>query len=393
MNVADKKSTFIGALAVFIAGGLFWAFLPLFIGLQSAALHISKTGAGALGSAYLLGFSLVSITALFWASRTHWRYTLIAAGIIVIAGFYAIYTAKNYTIVLIACLVIGIGMGAKWTISYRIFGAASNPDRAFGLSIAIAYCVLAAIIFILGSHIVPTYGLRGAALFIISAVALLTLGALWIPANLAAPATENASASGSYKSNQKSSYKPSMPVSLALTGILLGGLGIAAIWTFVERMGANASFTAEQIGPVLSSNLLAIGCGSLLASAIGARMGRLLPLTVGYSILVGSLWLLLDITNFSFYAVAITLFGLGTGFIMPFQMATLAVVDQNGRFVVLIAAAQGVGSALGPIIGGFASDIAGLTALVVTSLIILLASYAMFVLIRKTIRRESRHRL
>lgn len=378
MNIADKRSTFFGALAVFIAGGLFWAFLPLFIGLQTEALQISKTGAGALGSAYLLGFSLVSVTALFWAPRTNWRYTLIAAGIIIIAGFYVIYAATSYSTVLIACLVIGLGMGAKWTISYRIFGAASNPDRTFGLAIAISYSVLAAIIFVLGSYIVVQYGLSGAALFIISAVALLTLGAFWIPANLSDPSEE---------SSAEISYKPPMPVSLALTGILLGGLGIAAIWTFVERMGAGAGFAAEQIGPVLSSNLLAIGFGSLLASAIGARMGRLLPLSIGYIVLAGSLWLLLDISSFPVYATAVTVFGLGTGFVMPFQMATLASVDQSGRFIVLIAAAQGAGSALGPIIGGFASDSAGQTALVVTGLVIFMASYAMFVLIYKGVKQ------
>ncbi len=375
MNPADRRSTFAGALAVFTAGGLFWAFLPLFIGLQSEALQISSTGAGALGSTYLAGFSLMSISALLWVPRANWRYTLVAAGLTVIAGFCTVYAAQNYITVLLACLVIGIGMGAKWAISYRLFGATSNPDRAFGLSIAISYSLLAAIVFVLGRFIVGRYGLDGAVLFIVSAVAVLTLGAYWVPANLSG---------GGRPSGAAISYKPPLAVALALAGILLGGLGIAAIWAFVERIGAAAGFSAEQIGPVLSGNLLAIGAGSLLASAIAARIPRLLLLSIGYLVLLGSLWCLLDIAEFGVYALAITAFGLGTGFVMPLQMATLASVDQSGRFVVLIAAAQGFGSALGPLLGGLAGDSGGRAALVATGAIIFLLSYTLFVLIRRT---------
>ncbi|TQV70509.1 MFS transporter [Exilibacterium tricleocarpae] len=370
---ADRPGTFYGSLAVFTAGGLFWAFLPLFIGLQSEALNISKAGAGALGSAYLIAFSLVATTAVLWVPRSNWRHALPAAGVIVVAGFYAVARADSYATVIAACIFIGVGMGIKWAISYRIFGAAANPDRAFGLSIAISYSALAVVVFILGRFVITPYGLGGAALAIIATVALLSLGAFWIPANLAAPAP---SPIGGIDGNMP------VPVALALAGIFLGGLGIAAIWAFVERIGVAAGFDGARIGPVISGNLLAIGGGSLAAAAISTRIPRRPALAGGYAVLAGSLWTLANIDSFFSYAAAVTAFGLGTGLVLPFQMATLATVDSSGRFVVLIAAAQGFGGALGPLVGGLAADSGGRQALVACGLLIFLASYGMFLSIR-----------
>ena len=70
---------FVGALGIYTIGGLFWAFLPFFIGLNISSGGFSQAQAGSLGTGYLVGFSTASLTALWWARRFNWRTLSLAA--------------------------------------------------------------------------------------------------------------------------------------------------------------------------------------------------------------------------------------------------------------------------------------------------------------------------
>ena len=79
-----SQRTFAGALGIYTAGGLFWAFLPFFVGLQVSTGGLSEAEAGSLGSAYLIGFSLTSLGALWWVPRIDWRVTTAGAAAVVV---------------------------------------------------------------------------------------------------------------------------------------------------------------------------------------------------------------------------------------------------------------------------------------------------------------------
>jgi len=59
-------------------------------------------------------------------------------------------------------------------------------------------------------------------------------------------------------------------------------------------------------------------------------------------------------------------------------MGTLAALDTEGRFVVLITAAQGIGSAAGPALGGLAVDTGGLQSLLIAAVIALVLGALLF---------------
>jgi predicted MFS family arabinose efflux permease len=59
-------------------------------------------------------------------------------------------------------------------------------------------------------------------------------------------------------------------------------------------------------------------------------------------------------------------------------MGTLAGLDTEGRFVVLITAAQGIGSAAGPALGGVAVDMGGLQSLVIAAVVALVLGAFLF---------------
>ena len=78
------------------------------------------------------------------------------------------------------------------------------------------------------------------------------------------------------------------------------------------------------------------------------------------------------------YAIGIVGLGFTIGFVLPYQMGALAALDAEGRFVVLISAAQGIGSAAGPALGGAAVDAGGLQSLLITAVVALVIGAILF---------------
>lgn len=367
---ADNGLVRAGALAIYTAGGLFWAFMPYFVGLQTDSGNFSPTQAGSLGSGYLAGFTIASVTALWWAPRFNLRLTALTAVVLVLVALFLLQDTTQFGTSLASVAFIGIFMGALWTMAYRIFSMSSNPDRSFALGIVVSYTTLAVISYIVGLYVVPQYGLSGAAMVIGGVMLLLGFGGLLLPSKLAVPGAQ-----------ATKGYRPSRSLIFALVGIMTTSFAFASIWAYAERIGVDSGIARSAIAPIIATNLLASGAGSLLAIALGTKFGRRCSLFAGLITMVVTVLLLSGAGNLSLYAVAIIGLGFGVGFVMPYQMATLSVLDKQGSFVVLIVAAQGFGSAAGPVLGGLASDAGGMRLLVAMTISGLILSAIMFLLI------------
>ena len=351
------KNNFLGALGIYTIGGLFWAFLPFFVGLKVSSGGFSQTQAGSLGSAYLIGFSLASMTALWWAGRFNWRKLAAVAAAVVIADLLLLARVESYAMSLMLVPVIGIMMGALWTVAYRIFSGSRNPERSFSIGIVVSYSALALVTFVIGEFVVEDFGLAGSSYVLGGVVLLLAISAFILPEGLKT----------SDEVAGKSSQRPSMPIALALFAILGTSFAFAAVWAFTERIGIDAGFNTSQISPVIASNLLASAGGSVLATLLGMRIGRMLPLFAGMLAILVSIVGLITVDSFWTYAAAVAGLGFSIGFVMPYQMGYLAALDRDGRFVLFIAAAQGIGSAAGPFLGGAAADAGGYRLLVLVA--------------------------
>ena len=340
---------FAGALGIYSAGGLFWAFLPYFVGLQIAGGGMTEAQAGLLGSAYLMGFSGASLTAVWWVSKVNWRVLTMIGTAVIIASFWLLQGLTVYIAQLLSVALIGISMGSFWSIAYRIFGASENPDRSFAMAIVVSYIFLAAISYTIGRFIAPSYGLAGSALVLSIVLALLAISVKVLP-------------KGTEKGESETvviDYRPPVPLALALLGLLATGLAFAAVWAFAERIGVAAGFDESQISPAIAGNLLASAAGSTVATLIGSRKGRGLPLMLGLFLFAGCILLLTQSSVFLLYALGVTGLGFFVGFVLPYQMGAISSADTAGRFVVMIAAAQGLGSAMGTYGGGMVFDLGG----------------------------------
>lgn len=357
-----------GALGIYTAGGLFWAFLPFFVGLQVSSGGLSQVQAGSLGSAYLVGFSAASLTALWWAPTFNWRLLTGVATVSIIAALLLLAGADAYFTGLVSVAVVGVMMGSLWSIAYRIFSVSDKPERSFAIGIVVSYTALAAVSYVIGQFVVPGYGLTGSAYLLSAVILVLGLSGLLIPSGPDKPDSAQSAVA----------YRPPLAVAMALLGILATGFAFAAVWTFAERIGVAAGFGSARISPVIASNLLASAAGSVAATVIGTRFGNRMPLFTGMALLLVSILLLTWAGTFWSYALAVAGLGFSVGFVLPYQMGRLAALDVEGRFAVLIAAAQGIGSACGPILGGVAFDAGGVRALLILASLGVLVSTAAF---------------
>jgi len=346
------------AMALYTAGGLFWAFLPFFIGAQEQAGTLSSARAGALGSAYLVGFTVVSLLGPWWLRlwrRTGW--TLLAVACVWL-GLAILSRGTSYSVLQAACFTVGMGMGAFWVVAFGVFGAAANPQRVFGLAVALGYAILGLATWGIGHMVAPMAGLTGITLTISVLVGTLVLMSLGLSQDQFVVAEVEATEMASHTSGRLS------PLLLPLSGVVLLSLSFAAIWAFAERIGHQAGFSAGQIALVLSFNLLVTGTGSLLASVLSTRCpaGWLL---LGFGGLMTLCDLaLLGITQFPLYLIALCGLGLAVGIGMPVQLGIVARFDRHQRYLPLVAAAQGAGTAIGPALGGLAFEQGGLAMLV-----------------------------
>ncbi len=362
------RGAFGGALGIYTAGGLFWAFLPFFVGLQVGTGGMTQAQAGSLGSAYLVGFSLASLTGLWWVAKFNWRILVAGAAAMIVLCLFTLAGTDSYIVSIASVFGVGLMMGGFWTIAYRIFGASANPDRSFAIGIVVAYTVLALVSYVVGQFVVPDYGLKGSAYLLSAVIIVLGFSALLVPSGAGEVAGEAAAIS----------YRPPPRVALALLGILATGFAFAAVWAFAERIGVAAGFDSSQISPVVASNLLASAAGSVLAMLLGTRLGRRQTLLAGMVLMVAAILALSWSETYSFYALGIVGLGFTVGFVLPYQMGTLAALDTEGRFVVLITAAQGIGSAAGPALGGVAVDTGGLQSLVIAAVVALMIGAFLF---------------
>ena len=178
---------------------------------------------------------------------------------------------------------------------------------------------------------------------------ILALGNFLLPANKDHAQVDTAAVA---RLGAKSDANPSRLIWLSLFGLLVWMSGTTGTWVFLERMGNDLGFTAENIGSVISIALLISAVGALLTGFVGDRFGRKLPMLLTNLFALAALVFLSFASEFLLYALSLCLFSVGWVAAFPYLLATVAAADFRGNLVVLASAALSLGGALGPGIAG-----------------------------------------
>ncbi|HCU2193102.1 TPA: MFS transporter, partial [Klebsiella variicola] len=288
---------------------------------------------GWLFSAELGAMSLATLPAWWWMSRLDWRRVALMAGVVFLTANLASAVVTQYETLLAARFLASLAGGTLMILCISCAAGTPNPSRVY------AFWVLGQLLLgMLGLLMLPglfaTFGLKVVYL-ILAAIMLCCL-----PLVSAFPPR--------FQPLSASHQRPSTALwrqALAVLAVLTFYISLSAVWTFIGTIGSAAGLTPTQVGLVLAAATVCgiIGAGG--AALRGTQRADRLPVWLGYGLLIGQPLLVR-------YAIAALLFKFTWTFVLPFILARVAGLDNNGRLMNSINLVIGGGMAAGPALAG-----------------------------------------
>ena len=345
--------------------------LPVFLGKAAESYALDDSEAGWLGTIYLAGFGLSSVSASFWLQRVDRRGLAFAiyaaAGLLLVLGT----TLDSYSLFAALLFAVGYALGALYTLSFVLAGEFQDATRAVGVKLGGEVALGALLLFLLPVFVYPAFGFGG--MLVALALVLLILSPCALFASPAGGAAQPVSMVEGRGGN-----RGGVPVSAlaALGALLVFTVGQSAVWSFVERVGVRANYGAAGIGAALSIAVLMGGLASFLAAIISERFGRMKPMVFSAAAYILAMLMFALGEGFLFYAAAINLFFFVWLFALPYLVSAVTAADGSGRGASLVTACFAFGSMLGPATAGQLVQGADFDLLYLAGAILTLIAYA-----------------
>ncbi|MFH8450686.1 MFS transporter [Streptomyces fungicidicus] len=337
-------------VALFTAGYLAPYLLPTTVGRLERGLALSATQAGAVGSALLLSSATAGFLLASRVERVGAR-TLARLGLLMAAvGYGGAALTTSVPAVVAGAMVGGFGSGTATTVAATRIAAERDPHRASTLGL-LSVSALAGLVYLTVPRL-PGHGLT------LAAIALTAL-AVWpltsrLPGGTPAPRP----AAGPDRTSARLPYRRS---GLVLAGaMLLWSLAQNALWGVSGRIGVGQAHLSEPtVGVVFAVALGAGLVGVLGAGALGARLGRALPIGGGTVLIAGCIALSASATGLGSFAAGEIAWNTVYPVVLSYLIGLAASMDPRGRWAVLVGSASSLGTAAGPLTGSVLSAQAG----------------------------------
>lgn len=340
----DVNSPAVVAVAAILTavGIVFFNAMPLVLGTAAEQLGFDNQQIGFIASAYMAGFTLMSVALIVFARRLNWRYSCAAFAALQVICFVVSTQLQDLSALLVALFLAGLAGGGLFGIATISLLDTKRPDRNLGIGTFAQVMLPALIVLVLPMTIIPIWGFGGL---------MLTLAALPTITLLLVPWIVRQSDKTIQVQSQAADQPATVAVMLALGGALVFHTAAAATWAFYERVGDASGIPPDTVGVVLSIALLASGAGSLVPVFLHARTGRQVPIFVAAMLQLASLASLL-LAPAATYLVAGPVFMFAWTVSIIFQLGNVAALDVTGRYSVAIPAVLGIAAIIGPTLGG-----------------------------------------
>jgi predicted MFS family arabinose efflux permease len=327
----------VAAILVGVIGPEVFIVQPGFVQGLVEHLGFDERSAGYAASIEVWGITATTLLMTFFAHRFNWR-KVIAGSLLLVAlsNLLCIGIHDQTTFVLLRFLA-GVGAGSLISLSFTTVGLTTNPDRNFGYLIMWVLLYGAVVLYLMPTAYALS-GMTGVLLFF----AAFPLTAL--PLVNAFPSDgDTAAAVEADAVNLPWSLK-----SLALAAMLAYFVAQGVAWAYLFLIGTAGGLPEQHVATALTLSQIAGVAGALLPAAIGSRLGRWRPLTVG--IFGGALALVFLIGRFEYvpFTIWVCAYNFFWNMTHPYLLGSMASFDRRGRVVVYAVAMQMLGLAVGP---------------------------------------------
>ncbi|MFF7485416.1 MFS transporter [Streptomyces luteogriseus] len=334
-------------VALFTAGYLAPYLLPTTVGRLDSDLPLSATQAGAVGSALLLSSATAGFALASRVERVGAR-TLARLGLaLALLGYGGAALTTAVPAVVAGAIVGGFGSGTATTVAATLIAAQRDPHRASTAGL-LSVSALAGAVYLTVPHLGPGHGLPLAAIALTSLVVWPLTGSLPTGTTVA-PARHD---------------KARLPH--ARSGLLLAAAMVCwslaqnSLWGVSGRIGLEQAHLGEAtVGVVFALGLGAGLAGVLAAGALGARLGRAVPIGGGTVLIAVCIALSASATDLGSFAAGEIAWNTLYPVVLSYLIGLAASLDPRGRWAVLVGSASSLGTAAGPLTGSVLSAQAG----------------------------------
>lgn len=312
--------------------------MPMIVGGLIDSYQFSEQQAGNIAALEGLGLMLASILAAAWIRRVSWVKAMVVAFLAYALLNIISANVDSYMLLLMLRCLTGLAGGSVLAVTVAALGDQREPDRAFGLAQAVQGVMMLGA-FLAAPWLVQKWNVS--ALFYMLAAAsllmMLTLSRFPAAGRIRAATADTQS---------QSSHAGLIWLGLGASVVFF--INVFGFWAFVERIGQTAGLSAQTVALALGISQVMAIVGALAAAWASDRYGRYLPLIIVFIGQSVALYAVLgDFGSAAFFVSAglfQALFIVG----VSYQMGAIAKLDIQGRFLVTMTAAQGLGAALGP---------------------------------------------
>jgi len=329
--------------ALSVVGNGCMAVQPIIVGALVDRLGFTEAQAGFVAALEMTGVG-VGFVVLFGLAHRLRRRVLASAGLITIAAANLMACLiHTYAPMLATQFVVGLGSAMVFSVDLQAVEAQERPEHLFAIvnAVSIAYSGIFMPItpFILAAWQLPGIFVTLAAIAAVSGVLV-----SWIPA---VPAATPASPQRVAATASAALLTPRVVMVLLMMLLLYTGHG--AVWAYQERIGVSLGMDPRSVSRWLGISMLTWGViGSMLASWLGMRLGRLWPQVLSLGVSVFAALILVFGATPALFALACGLIALSWFYGLPYQMGLLSHYDRLGRLNLIGSTMTTGGAALGP---------------------------------------------
>jgi len=331
-------------LSFLASAGIFYVnIMPTIVDALKVGLAFSNKDAGLVAACNTYGGACGALLITFFVRRINWR---IAAPLMLSAMIgidFISMLLTHPTAMMMVRFGHGIIAGSLVGLSYSIFSRTKNPDRTFGITLAIqtGFGGLAIMIVPL---MVATYGTTAlfTTLILFSAVTLILIQFLPdYPLVIVKPNAPPA--------------KPLLlkPLIFTLISICLFQAANMSLFVFIIELGRNVGLNIEFISETLGLAGWVSMLGGVAVAVFSTRHGIFKPIFFGMAVTILGTWALL----FSHYKWVWILSNFATGitwnFVISHLLGMCARFDKTGKSAAWGGFVSKIGLASGPMIGSF----------------------------------------
>lgn len=312
--------------------------MPLIVGGVIDDYGFSEQQAGTIASLEGLGLVCGLLVGSLWVRQLSWI-KMLFTGILLYSVLNIISASVDAFIFLVSIrFLVGFTGGSIFAIVVAALGDNKEPDRAFGIGQGIQGVMMFAA-FVAAPYFLDGRNI-GALFYLFAGGALLMLLCLF---HFPDKGIEHTPSQGFDKPNEHT-----LLIWLGLFAGLIYYASIFGFWGFVERIGISAGLSSESISLALGISQIAAIAGGFIAAIASDRYGRVLPLIIVIFGQLSVLWLLLGEFTIIIYLVGTCLYQSLYIIATCYLLGVIAVLDDRGKYVVIMNAFLGIGVAIGP---------------------------------------------